>query len=159
MDTKLTVAVNKTTSKRTSEGWEARIVYWKGCNIELTAYGNSEAEAKAELYKELIIRLQDQFAADKLSTANEAESGRQVNETDNKDSVPFKLNPIRVMSMKIGAERWEARTRVFNGINDGLIDLVAVADSEDVARYELDKKFSSFATAMTNFIKFMSQAS
>lgn len=89
----------------------------------------------------------------------EIESSKQVNKTDNKDSTPFKLNPIRVMSMKVGAEKWEARTRIFNGISDGLVDLIATADSEEAAREELDKKFENFAKPMTNFIKFMSQAS
>lgn len=89
----------------------------------------------------------------------EIESSKQVNKIDDKDYTSFKLNPIRVMSMKVGAEKWEARTRIFNGINDGLTDLIATGDSEEAAREELDKKFENFAKVMTNFIKFMSQAS
>jgi len=75
------------------------------------------------------------------------------------DSSSVKINPSRVMSMKVGTEKWEARTRLFNGIDDRLVDLVATADSEEAARAELDKKFESFARLMTNFMKFMSQAS
>src|SRR4028119_1949182 len=33
--------IDKVTSKKTNEGWEARAVYWKGCNIELTAFGDT----------------------------------------------------------------------------------------------------------------------
>lgn len=82
----------------------------------------------------------------------------ETKKADDKDSTPFKLNPDRVMSMKVGADKWEARTRFFN-VNDGLTDLVATADSEETAREELDKKFSNLAGPMMNFIRFMSQDS
>lgn len=155
----LTFDLSKTTVNEIGQEWEARIVYWNGCNIELTAYGSTPSKAKNELYEELIVRLQNQLSTYSLSEANEPESSKQVDKPDDKDSTLFKLNPSRVMSMKIGAKTWEARTRLFNGISDGLVDLVATGDSEEVAREELDKKFESFARPMTNFIKFMSQNS
>ena len=155
----LTFDLGKITVNETGQEWKARIVYWDGCNIELTAYGSTPSRAKAKLYEELIVWLQNQLSAYNLSEANEPESSKQVDKPDEKDSTPFRLNPSRVMSMKIGAETWEARTRLFNGISDGLVDLVATGDSEKVARKELDKKFENFARPMTNFIKFMSQNS
>lgn len=157
--TQLTFDLGKITVNETGQEWKARIVYWDGCNIELTAYGSTPSRAKAKLYEELIVWLQNQLSAYSLSEANEPESSKQVDKPDEKDSTPFRLNPSRVMSMKIGAETWEARTRLFNGISDGLVDLVATGDSEKVARKELDKKFENFARPMTNFIKFMSQNS
>lgn len=150
--------LSEITLKRNNEGWEARIVYWNGCNIELTTFGTSETEARIELYKELIIRLQNQLSVYCSPNTHELENSKRVDLVDDKDSALFKLNPSRVMSMKIGAEKWEARTRIFNGIDDRLVDLSATAGSEEAAREELDKKFESFAKPMTNFIKFMSQA-
>lgn len=146
--------LSKLTTKKTNEGWKARIVSRDGWNIEVTAPGNTEIEARTNLYQRLIL-----ISADCSSDANELENSKQTNETDDKDDTKFKLNPSRVMSMKIGADKWEARTRIFNGINPGLTDLVATGISEEEAREELDKKFSDFAGPMTNFIRFMSQAS
>lgn len=157
----LRVDLSKAMSKKTEEGWEARIVYWNGCNIELTAFGSTEFEAKAELYKEMAVKLQNQLVS-LFSAENEPKDSKQTNETDetdDKDATQFKLNPSRVMSTKVGVDKWEARTRLCNGMNFELVDLVATADSEEIARWNLDKKFSDFAKGMTNFIKFMSQDS
>ena len=153
--------IDKVTSKKTNEGWEARAVYWKGCNIELTAFGDTETEARTKVYKELIVLLQDQLTnfANHLSVANKPEDIKQVDNPDDKDSAPLKLNPSRVMSMKIGADKWEARTKLFSWTSDQSTDLVATADSEEAAREDLDKKFSNLAGPMMNFIKFMSQVS
>lgn len=155
---RLRLDIINVTSKKTNEVWEARIPYWDGCNKELTSFGDTETEARTQLYKELIFLLQDQLSACYFSDTTEPGSTKQVNKTDDKDVTQFKLNPSRVMSIKIGSEKWEARTRIFNGINAGLTDLVATGVSEEAAREELDKKFSDFAEPMTNFIKFMSQA-
>lgn len=157
----LRLDLSEVTSKKTNELWEAsRRVYWNDHNRKLTGVGNTETEAIAQLHKELILFQDNLFADHSLgANANKPENSEQTNETDDKDATQFKLNPSRVMSMKVGPEKWEARTRVFKGIGYGLVDLVATADSEEAARKELDKKFSDFAGPMTNFIKFMSQAS
>lgn len=153
----LRLDTGEVTSKKTDERWEAStIVYWNDGSRALTAFGDTEAEAIAQLHKELIL-FQDHLSANHFSAANEAENSEQINESNEKGATQFKLNPSRFMSMKIGTEKWEARTRLFNGMNFELIDLVAKANSEEEAREELNNKFSNFARGMTNFIKFMSQ--
>jgi hypothetical protein len=155
----LRLDLGKVTSIKTNEGWKARIAYWNGCNRILSVFGNSESEAKAELYKELIVELQEQYDVYSSSTTSEPGNIKQADKASDKDSASFKLNPSRVMSMKVGADKWEARTKLFNWTSDGLTDLVATASSEEAARDELDKKFLNLAGPMMNFIKFMSQAS
>jgi hypothetical protein len=153
------VTSRETISKKTSEKWEARTVHWlNGCERELIAFGETEIKARTQLYKGLE-GLEALLLANRSSDTNEPENSKQVNKADDKDSAPFKLNPNRAMSMKIGVDKWEARTKIFNGINDELVDLVATAGSEEVARKELDIKFSNFAIPTMNFIKFMSQDS
>lgn len=148
--------LSKVTSRKINEKeWIATIKSCEGYEIAVVSgLGDTETEAKTQLYQKLIF-----LSADCFCYANEPENNKQINETGNKDATQFKLNSSRVMSMKIGVDKWEARTRLFNGIGDRLVDLVATADSEESARKELDKKFSDFAGPMTNFIKFMSQVS
>lgn len=148
--------LNKVTARKINEKeWKATIKSCDGCEIAVvSALGDTETEAKSQLYLKLI-----PLSADCSFDANEPENSKQNNETNDKEATQFKLNPSRVMSMKIGVDKWEARTRIFNGISPGLTNLVATGASEEAAREELDKKFSDFAGPMTNFIKFMSQAS
>jgi hypothetical protein len=169
------VIVNEIRSLESQTLWSAKLRLLSGfkdfsvtdARIELSVIGNSEEEVRAKLnsgFHDLIMAClypdsSESRIPDIIQENNQPTSGSdESKKADEKDATQFKLKPSYVMSIPIGGGKWEARTRIFNGIDDKLVDLVATAGSEEAAREELDKKFSSFAGPMTNFIKFMSQA-
>lgn len=166
------VMVNQLKPTGEPDSWFAKICVLTGVlpdpdgKLEMSVLGNSEENVRAKLntgFHDLIMAcinpdsLESKIPDIVRENQQPDSQNSETNKTDDKDSAPLKLNPSRVMSMKIGADKWEARTKLFNWTSDGLTDLVATADSEEAARQELDKKFSNLAGPMMNFIRFMSQ--